>query len=133
MLISALLLELSLTPSCHGYKSSKTRSLFPLLEFSSFVPHLTRRDYFCVLPRLQPFPGRGSRSSVRITDITDSSGMALGEPLLNPQRFSSLQSCPLPFSTKTSISHSGWKVFDSSGPLSTRSLFVVGLSNLPLT
>lgn len=110
----------------------KTRCLSPLLEFSSFVPHLTRHDDFCVLPRLQPFPGQGSRSWVRMASLT-ALGMALGKPLLNPQHCSSLQRCPLPFSTKTSISHSGWKLFNSSGPFSTRSLFVVGLSNLPLT
>lgn len=100
MLIPALVPELSLTLSCHCYKSSENRWLSPLLEFNSFVPHLTRHDYFCVLPRLQPFPGQGSRSSVRMSSLT-ALRTALGKPLLNSQHFSSLQQrCPLSFSIK---------------------------------
>lgn len=84
-----------------------------------------------VLPRLQPFPGGGSRSSVRMSSLT-ALRMALGKPLLHPQHFSSLQQrCPLLFATKKRVFlNYGWKVFGCSGFLSTRSLFVIGLSDL---
>lgn len=44
---------------------------FPLLEFNSFVPHLTRHDYSFVLPRLQPFPGQELSENVT-TDSSES-------------------------------------------------------------
>lgn len=131
MLIPALILELSLTLSCHGYKSSKNRWLSPFVGVQLLCATLDQTWLFLCAAKIATFSWQGKQElSENVTADSSEGGLGSLCSILNPSALHNKGASSLSHKKNNEFLRDGWKVFDSSCLISTRRLLVIALSNL---